>query len=205
METTILLMRHESHGEAGYIKQQLSPVACARARARGMALRQRFPRIGAAHSSPQPRALATVIEFLIGYGQLMPITTDVDLGDLSLDLGVNPQTIMQRAKELNMDAEALCMQPWLVSDEFAKVMMTRAGMGAIALKDIAMRHLGNTIVVGSHGGSRMEATILSLRSPSAKIFADFGKPMEMIAPGAIVRLVIEPQSGILVVEEYLHL
>jgi len=204
MKTVILFLRHEEHGVDGSIKQELPPSARERARARGKALKGLVPQIDAAYSSPQVRAYCTVVETLIGHGALMPIRTDDRLGDVAMD-GVDPAPIKAKAKEMGIEVEELCFQPSQVSLEFEQLMLKRALQGANALWQIAATHDGQVVLVGSHGGSRMEVSILGLKNPEAKTFADLGTATQIIDRGQIVRLVVDATTGELVEEEYLDL
>ncbi len=200
-------MRHEKHGGEGCIKQQLATDAIQRARERGRKLRERFSKINQVFSSPQPRCLATVIETLIGFGTLIPIETDDNLGDISID--VDPEPLKAKAKELGIGVEELCLQPASVSPEFDNIMLNRARMGTIALLSITKKHGGQTVLVCSHGGSRMEASILGIKkslltSASTEKFSELGLPKKNFEPGEICRLVIDQDNNLLE-EEYLEL
>lgn len=207
MKTTILFLRHEEHGCDGAIKQELPLAARERARARGRTLKKLVPKIDAAYSSPQPRAYDTVVQTLIGHGVLMPIRTDDRMGDVAM-AGIDPEPIKAAAKNLGVEVEELCMTPEKVSPEFVQIMLDRACEGANALREIASRHSGQTIIVGSHGGSRMEASILGLKyqlvASLAESFGELGQPKQMTERGQIVRLVIDADNGKLIEEEYLE-
>lgn len=205
MKTTILFLRHEEHGVDGTIKQELPMAARERARARGRKLREwvPVPQIDAAYSSPQPRAYCTVVETLIGHGALMPIRTDDRLGDMAMG-GIDPAPLKAKAKELGIEPEELCLDPYKVSEEFAAVMLKRAYEGAQALRDIAAKHPGQTVIVGSHGGSRMEVSIMGLKHPGYETFAGMNQESaHIIDRGQIVQLLIDSATGELLEKEYL--
>jgi len=207
MKTTILLARHEVHGKDGALKNELPPAARDRARARGKKLQEMFPptfNAVSAYSSPQPRALQTLIEMLCGYGRLVPIQTDDRLGDLEMER-INATPISEAAKRLGISVEEMCLRPKEVYPDLPSIMLHRAKVGADSLKEIAQHHPDQVVFVSSHGGAKTEIAILSLKNPNAKKFEDIGQPVQMFATGQIAKLVIDSATGELLEEEYLDL
>lgn len=171
MTTTVLLIRHETHGASS---EELVPPNCltqaARARAfrSGQCLAKLGYHISAALSSPQWRTLETLQSFLAGNRPIdqgpIPLTAmSPAFGDLLLgDFPFTPEEKLElvsaaRAAGLTSE-EALLALP-----QYAEKVGKRGREGAAELEFYMRDALdGQTIAVASHGGSRIEPMIEAL-------------------------------------------
>lgn len=185
----ILFMRHGWHGKDGCPKNVLTPEAKRDAEETGNVIAGAGITIKAAWASPQNRCHSTVEHCLIGAQQMIPIRTNDRLGDFSLQ-GIDSDAIKAAAKTAKVDSEL-----FVLNYEPMKTALQDNGYeGGICLQEIASRNAGQFVLVGSHGGTRMEVTIHFLKTNG--IFEPSAIKAEDIIPrGKIIALVIEPQNG----------
>src|SRR3989344_3082573 len=161
--THLLLVRHLSHE-----RNKLSMDSLRLGFSIGKNLRKLLEELGIplpsfAQTSPQPRAVETLLIILHGMDNMIPIFSDVGLGDLLL--GEYPFSqedlteLTERVATNNSTPEEV-----LLSDPFFKEVLNLRGLeGAHAILNTIRRHPGETILQCSHGGSRIEATLAKLQ------------------------------------------
>jgi hypothetical protein len=180
--TKVLLIRHEIHQ---------NNVVSREARQRAFIFGQKLTEIGliadVAMSSPQPRCLITLYSVLRGMNSLLPIRTDDAIGDGLLGkyafTEAEVEIIKITAKTQGVEAERLL----LTTDGYREKMILRGHEGAQCITGLVNFNPGKTIATCSHGGSRIETTICSLRSDD---IADI-KSDELVPMGGGTLLIFE--------------
>jgi broad specificity phosphatase PhoE len=181
VSTNVLLLRHErNEGD------RLHPEGVARARKTGAALHAAGIDLAAVVSSPRWRCIETVRWVLEGGSYPLVLeAVDARLGDLALD-----PVIPRRARERILTrAEALGVAKGKVMLERSPNLrphFRRRGLeGSAVLLDLVARHAGKTILVCTHGGSRLEPVVCTLAA------ASLARPPYYFARGGLARLVFE--------------
>lgn len=159
MRTTILFMRHEDHRS-----QVLLPDAEERAIARGKKLLDLGYTIHSVVSSPLPRAIATAIAALKGYGNAnVPFALEPRLGDFKTDprlpAGALDQLKMTAKEKFGDESDASLAKANILTGSLHEVMYLRAEEGAEALLELVAANQGKTVLVTSHGVARMEIVL----------------------------------------------
>lgn len=178
MKTRFLLARHEKHGKGGMPKNVICRPAKERARKRGTRLAARGYRIDGWVSSPLGRCLSTGMETLVGYslqiGVSMPnaIAIEEHLGDGGCGNADYP-VMMDRIKtacnadygEVNNLNFAKTVKAMAHVDKYVCLgMHARAQNGVDVLQRLTKSHQGRTILVMSHGGTRIEIMLRLIES-----------------------------------------
>lgn len=169
-ERTILYaIRHGMHGK-GVPKNVLTPEAEWLAILVGKRLKSRGIKFDYVFSSPQGRAISTVLLVMQGMGEMLPLSAVAEeIGDAGL--GAHPFSSEQldgvkaRAKEAIMGVEEYILQD--KTPDIAQLQIARGAEGAAYIQQMVTSRLGLTGAFCSHGGSRLEISILELmqRSP----------------------------------------
>lgn len=166
----------------------------------GLTLADEDIEFDAAYCSPQGRAVATVYFTLEGNGGMVPIETDRRLDALD---EVGPE----RAKALKDRARKLGVKPFAFlshqkydaeSSLFVdKNRLERGQEGTAALREIAVKHAGQNVLVAGHNGYRMEPTVLVLQNPGVTDSHDLPDPDFLVEEGQIIELILK-KDGTLV-------
>lgn len=128
--------------------------------------------IGAVWASPEPRAQQHLMEFMFGLGRMTQLRTSDALCALNSE---GPEAI---AKVL-AEAEAAGMGPeeFILNDPaYAEMRKRRGNEGAEFVLGVAEANLGKIVMMGSHGGSRLEPTIAALAGREQENY-DYIMPM----------------------------
>ena len=195
--TTVYAIRHHVHGKQGMPKNALTNDAREESIEVGRGLAELGIAFDVAASSPQGRALETLLCNMQGMGKMLPIRTDDRLGDAVLGrsafTGEEVAALKAKAKETGGDVEAML----LTEPDLAEKIVDRGNEGADAVTELVAANPGKTIAFCSHGGSRLEATIARLQGvvPAQAPF--------MMERGSVARLTFEGTR--LVQAEYLGL
>jgi len=158
-----ILVRHAKHGEAA--KNVLNVDQYSILRDLGVALKDQGYEIKRVVSSPQWRALSTAIEILKGYGTMVPLSEcENRLGDMSNETDVDVDALKQAAADANVGVE-----PYLLQYKPLKDLVQRRGIeGAQALREAAAATTdGKAFLAVSHGGARIETTVMELEGLKA--------------------------------------
>ena len=173
--------------------------AIKRAIERGKNLRAIGYIINAAVLSPLPRAVATAIYMLEGYGDAnMPLSLEPRLGDLKTDPRIDKNAVKalkEMAKErYGDDGDANLAKCLVDSPAMHDLMFTRAEEGAQALTEIAANNVGKTVLATSHGVARMEIVLRYLNGfRGTELLNIIG---ELIERGGVVELTFETVDGV---------
>lgn len=179
-ECRILYIRHGNH------KNNITfPEDVKRLRRQGKALAEAGLKITAGLSSPAPRALTAVFETMVGTGQVGYIDTDRRLANLKAEAPELRERIKKEAEKTQMSPDEYLFGLIRSDQDVRNIMYHRAAEGAEALRDFAQKHLGETVIVGSHQASRMEISIAFLENPNTAL----KKPDILLEPCQIVELV----------------
>lgn len=188
--TRVLFGRHEEHEH-----QVLTLEGMERAVRRGQALRDMGLKLDAMVLSPLPRAVATAIYTTEGWGNAdVELHLDPRFGDFKSDKRADPDILKRlkvMAKERFGNEEDSSLAKCLLEmPELHEFMLTRAHEGADALQDIAQSFSGKTVLVISHGVSRMEIVLNWLEGArsASEVLAN---PNHLLHRGAIVELTFE--------------
>jgi len=194
-ECRILFIRHAKHKNNILLAEAVEKLV-----QQGQALKRAGIEIAAAVSSPADRCLATVYATKIGLGAGGYTHTDDRLGDFKLENPDLVKKIKEAAKEAGVPAEKFIFDLAQKDKKMHKIMFLRGIEGAFAVLENAEKYPGKTILVASHGGSRMECTILALQ--------DFKKLNNMevkcfLKRGQIVEIIIDPFNRKMIEINYL--
>ena len=196
-ETRILLMRPGPHKD-----NILTPKAVAMCRATGRALATTGVEINRVCSSPAARAIETALETLHGYGKMVYFHTDVRLADTAINEA--GQTAVKKVKAIMADrelsGEVEMAKILFDSDgEFSDLMTRRGDEGANYLRKINFEHPGKTILVPSHGITRIENTLMRLHGKGIH------QPGKLVKTCQIINLVFNSTRGEVIKENWLEL
>lgn len=157
-DVTGILFRHPKHG--AFMKNVPNEEEVSTLQGIGHWLRARKLDIDRVCSSPQWRAILAIAEVLKGYGNMLPLDAVMPgLGDLSTETDIDLDTLKAAAKEAGKGVE-----PFLLEYSPLKETMQRRGReGADALIEAAKATApGKAFLACSHGGSRIEASVMTL-------------------------------------------
>lgn len=197
-ESRIILGRHENH-QGNIIPQS----AIEKAQLRGHLLNKAGFTPDYAFSSPQPRAISTAIETLIGNCTMVPIETMNDLGDLAFEPTLDKDTLKAEHARIGLPIiEETCVS-FELDEKLQSVIFDRAQAGATALLEIA-RRCKNSLVI-SHGGARIEISVLALANPEAECRQHLGYPAKMLEPGEMMEVIVDKHTGEVKEVNYLDL
>lgn len=192
--TRVLFARHEEHE-----KQVLSLDGMARAVRRGQKIRDLGYKLGAMVLSPLPRAVATAVYMVEGWGDAdVPLFIEERFGDLKTDKRVNEflPLLKARAKaDYGDDSDANLAKAMLMLPQMHEPMLARAHEGADALLDIAAspKFQDKTVLVTSHGVARMEIVLNWLSGKHDMCALDISG--QIIARGEVTEIVFENEGG----------
>ncbi len=180
METLVLFMRHEKN-----LGNQLKIDGINSARITGSKLKAQGEKLNILISSPQWRCLETIQNLLIGYNEMIPLhKIDYRFGDIKLDPNVD-QTIVKnifaKASAWGVEKEEIYFKDKAIKND----LLRRGREGLEAILDAVAEHPGKTILICSHGGSRMEPTICSL------LEKDISDPPFIFKRGSIAKIVFD--------------
>ena len=154
---TIYAMRHALH-----TNNTLSTEEEGRCVRIGEALKNMGVSFDRVMSSPQPRAMATMLKVMAGTGKMVPIRTDDSIGDAKLGLVFGDDeiaAIKAAAAAAGKDVEQFMLE----YDTIQRKMKARGHQGAQVIYEMANgMNPGMTGAFASHGGSRLEVTIRHL-------------------------------------------
>lgn len=169
MTTTVLLIRHESREGAGVPMNALSDSARARAIRTGRKLAEMGYTIDVALSSPQGRALETLLCVLRGMAEVSPgysmppVRTDDAFGDSLLGVHAFSPEEVEGLKVLAKSTGKTPEEILLTDDSYRDKLKARAHEGDNAFASWFYHHHGKTIAIASHGGSRLEPLLAWMR------------------------------------------
>ncbi len=116
-----------------------------------------------AFSSPQPRALSTILNVMLGMGNMLPVMTDPAIGDSKLgEFPFAPDeldALKAAAAEASMDVETFMLEYDPIREKQTNRGEEGAGCIQLLVNDMSP---GMTAAFASHGGSRIEITIRAL-------------------------------------------
>lgn len=161
-KTIVVAIRHGAHGEDGKPKNALTEPARIQAIETGLKLAEMGFVLDKAISSPQGRALETLLCFMQGMGKVVPITTEERLNDLGADPVFGKEAVdnlKTKAKNAGKDVE----EHFATSPNFREACIRRGKEGADAILEAVRQNPGKVIGFASHGGSRMEITQATLQ------------------------------------------
>lgn len=189
-KTRVLIMRHAAH-KSNFV----TPEGLRQSIATGIILRAAGAEIVAVYASSDPRAITTVMKVQEGYGKFVRTRTDDRLTALAIE---EPQVVarfLEKAKALNLPGEEAEIRGCYEDPEFLPLTERRGVEGAEAIREIAKKHKGQTVLVGSHGIGRIENAIISLKGEEMK------RPERITVNCQIVELILK--DGELVEENWL--
>lgn len=142
-------------------------------------------KIGLVLSSPEPRAVETAIAFQSRRGQKPArIQTDDRLGALPGEMAAEIKKAAQAAGR--------AIEPFLLEEEGYQSLRQESGnRGAECVIDHLAQNLGQTILVTSHGGGKLEPMIASLTGREQK---DYFYKMPM---GSICLIIMDKDGNVL--------
>ena len=195
-ETRFLFMRHGLH-----VKNVLTDGAIKMCLATGKALAATDIEIHEAWSSPAPRALQTTIHTLRGYGTMVYIRTDDRLADtaISPENAAAVKNAQEMVKKLKLSGEeGLAQVLFDPNGESADLMMRRGEEGAKCLYSIAKKNPVKTVLVASHGISRIENTLMALYAEN------LDQPDKLAKTCQIIELILDSPTGEVIEENWLE-
>ena len=151
-------------------------------------------KVAAAYASPEPRAQQHLMACMEGMGQMVQLKTDDRLGALSNEPRKTVEFLKDRAAAANTNLETMFFN----DPELVDLRSRRGQDGASCLLDIATRHCGDIILVGSHGASLLEPTIAALANREQNKY-----PHQMGAGGMAI-LLLNCHTGDLLDETYVE-
>lgn len=183
MTTTVLFLRHEEH-----VENRLTPNGIVAAHNLGKGLKAMGISPEVLISSPQWRCIETIQNVMIGYGFMIPLTKiDHRFGDIKLDQHVDPQLvdrILQMAAEEGVEKEIIYFKDKAIRADLIR----RGEEGAKAIFDALSEYRGKTLLICSHGGSRMEPIICALTQQ------DILNPPFVFKKGSLALLVFNQET-----------
>ena len=183
-KTTVLLMRHEFDNRSGLTGQGIL-----RARSSGATLAAQGISIGRAHSSPRWRCVQTVQEILAGADSPIGLeATEPSLDDIRHDTLVRSDVIDQILDEARV-GNTTKEQLFLSDRRLREDILRRGSESAALVRRLVREHPGETLLVCSHGGSRLEPTICNLIGVELKDTPAF------VERGGVVRLDFEESDA----------
>lgn len=185
-ETRILFTRHGEHRNQVVTNDDRDVLL-----RMGQALSKAGLKIDRMISSPEPRAVRTGLHILDGADQTPRVFTKHYLGDISTTHEVDKVRLKADAKAVGMEAE----EYMLTSPHLSEIMRGRGAEGMTELVTMAADCKGDTLLVPSHGGSRMEVSILSLMKMNTleartELFKN-GHPFKPFQRCAMIELILE--------------
>ncbi|MCH7492703.1 histidine phosphatase family protein [Patescibacteria group bacterium] len=195
-ECRILFIRHETH-----TSNFTYSMGVGRLRQQGAALKAAGLSISATISSPADRALTAAYETKVGLMQCGYTAIDNRLVDLSMESPDMITKVRAEAEEHNMSPESYLFVICKTDILFRAIMARRGNEGAAVLREASIKYAGKTVLVSSHGGSRIEATIAAMQKLLTK--DEVAMPKMFLVKGQMVELIINVSTGKLVEENYL--
>ncbi|PWB75383.1 hypothetical protein C3F09_02510 [candidate division GN15 bacterium] len=136
-------------------------------------------------TSPADRSLLTVLYTKVGNECAGHTRTDDRFDDFdATDISIFKR-IKSLADERGVSIEQLTYDLVRQSDEFVNILFERGEESAGAIREYGRQYAGSTILIGSHGISRIPWTILRLENtwgdwPDTMSFLEHGQIMEII-------------------------
>lgn len=182
----VVLWRHFPHNKNMTVRKWLRL-----ARQFGQALKGNIE-IGAACASPEPRAQQHLMEFMFGLGEMVQLRTYDALCALNSEGSEAITKVLAESEAAGMGPEE-----FILNDPIYAKMRSRRGIeGAQCVLEVAAENLGKVVLVGSHGGSRLEPTIAALAKREQQNY-DYIMPM-----GSMCLMLID-KSGNVADETYI--
>jgi len=182
--TRLIFERHLKHN-----KNVVPPEELEKGRSLGRWMAEHGIKIDAAHSSPAGRCLLTILAVLEGAGKMVDVITEALLVPFANEPGIDVDALKAKAKEMGVEAEEAIFDPSL---GLQTILNRRKVETAKCLRDIAAQHPGQTVLVCSHGGSRMEIGLDGLLHPDTPAT----KPDRFVERGSFVEVIFEDNGEI---------
>ncbi len=151
-------------------------------------------------TSPADRSLLTVLYTKVGNECAGHTRTD----DRFDDFDATDVSIFRRIKALadkaSVSIEQLMYGLVRRSDDLVSILYERGEESARVIRDYARQHTGSTILVGSHGLSRIPWTVLRLEGK----WGDWPEELYFLEHGQIMEIILNTASGTVVDHAFLE-
>lgn len=195
-ECRVLLIRHEE-----YEKNITTENAIKRLIRQGQALKRAGIKISNAYSSPADRVIIAVYYTKVGLDAAGYTLTVDRLADLASTNPVLVNRIKSEARKANVPFAEYLFRLCKEVKEIAHLMWQRGHEGAEVIWQMASNKGGQTIIVGSHGGTRIEVIIAALKGNLKE--DNIEMPKVFVQKGQITELILNVRKTKLVAVNYL--